>query len=415
MEDLTLEFDRVRPHRVLEFWVDELEHVPEWLRRSPERNDTEIGEGLQISPGVQQLVAPLGPIARIHAELREIDDALDGSAAGDAFRIAGYLELARIVRRFEMDHRVDLMAHAYIERAIHVIDSSRFADEAWDLLVPILDRDGERRFQRLVLNVAEVFPEWSPQREAISRFSRAAVGIEESRNYHESSWESPKALGALRDTVQGIEPTINRSEVRDGQFSIHGSPIIERAQGRIIQNMSEGRQYRVLLTELAITSNCIPSLGPLWIRLFSDGQLVAGGPLPPDQLREGATFHWFGRDFPSVDEMELWVNPYRYPSRDSLDIIQSPQSCAQRALNLSVVAARFEEVGSHDRWIQSAHAWLAAGYLDRAALAFHEAGEAEKFVWSRAPETRDRFQLQRGKILECLYWHPDVVRERIPR
>jgi len=80
----------------------------------------------------------------------------------------------------------------------------------------------------------------------------------------------------------------------------------------------------------------------------------------------------------------------------------------EAALDQSIAAAQSVGQVNLAKWTRAGYAWLAAGYLDRAALALHEAGSEEAEIWARAPQTRGRFNSNKGEALRCLYWYPDT-------
>lgn len=165
--------------------------------------------------------------------------------------------------------------------------------------------------------------------------------------------------------------------------------------------------------------------GPVWVHLRergAGGRLLAAGPLTrhSDDVF-GAELPMSTTDFSEELNLEVWVNPYRYPDRASLSAHPSLLALDLAALKAGRTETRRDIAAvSWDAWKDVAGMWLAAGFLDRASLAFSRAAEQRSGLWrearvfARDPSVRRRTELHTpiGAIdpnqVRCLHWHPDL-------
>jgi hypothetical protein len=180
----------------------------------------------------------------------------------------------------------------------------------------------------------------------------------------------------------------------DGTFSLSSEMSPDLIRGRL---SADRAVCRVHVDGFERTAD--DDRGPVWVRAFAGGHVVAGGP-----VAVGPDGHGYTADFPMAgttppDAIEVGLNPYRVGDQP-----RPISSYATDALVLARTALAWSWPAPDDRrWRRVAEAWLAAGFLDRAALAYSYASDPQSAVWVRSAAAQARL------ASHPTLWQPDSL------
>lgn len=395
-----LELDRTCHEPLLAVLLDEDadEDLEGERRLLPGRDQVRAGRGTGVEVDVPpELVAVAAQVARLQGEIAAVGVT---SVAERAFEAVALLE--SLPGLAALDEVVPGSADpaAAARRAVRLADDA--AVREW-ILEP---RAGEERFealQALLERARTVVPDlddllgWARQRD------EAPVRMGGSRL---RSAEPPAEAEVNRSVTPS--PSLPRAAVSGDTFTVAPSAVLTAPARGTIRTDRDGTWHVRL--EGIVRPSATADLGALWVRLFAGSSVVGGGSLRPDDSgRAEAVFAGPGRPGP-VTEVEVWLNPYRYPSPTTL----APRSVIQlagEALDASRDAARRPVDTAGPAWQDAARRWLAAGYFDRAAMAWALAGEDDQaHVWVRSEAAQRRLDAGVPNPRPvCLDWHPDVA------
>lgn len=396
-----LELDRTCQEPLLAVLLDEDpdEDLEGERRLLPARDRVRAGQGKDVEVDVPpELVAVAGQVARLQGEIAAVGVT---SVAERAFEAVALLESLPGLAALADAVPGAADPAAAVRRAVRLADDAAVRD--W-ILEP---RAGEARFEAL---------------QALLERARTVVpDLDDLLGWARQRDEAPVLMGGprLRSAETPAEPEVSRSvtpspslpraEVTGDEFTVTPSPVLTAPAQGTIRTDRDGTWHVRL--EGIVRPSATADLGALWVRLFAGSSLVGGGSLRPDDRggRPEAVFAGPGRPGP-VTEVEVWLNPYRYPSPTAL----APRSVIQlagEALDASRDAARRPLATAGPAWEDAARRWLAAGYFDRAAMAWTLAGEEEQArVWVRSPAAQRRLDVGVPNPRPvCLDWHPDVA------
>lgn len=426
LDSLSLEFDRVDLHPMAVVVDGDLDEAPDWLRRVIPDIDRLLGAVGESVSGVRVeldggWVPHAAAAARLYAELDDLRAPPGGEGpVARAFRFAAELELAGHLGAVASELPGTVDAQRAARRAQQAVPATGpGGEEARDWILDPRRPERLHTLQDLLRATGGVTP--PTLREA---WEAATLGPPDIVD--RAPERKPEVVGALLGpsgaaatgvgTAAGTSVAGDRAPrwaVRDGTFIV-GSPVAAApARGTVTGDEDAlGGAYRVEIGELTRSEGSAgTALGPLWVRLFADGELVAGGVLAAFDGGLSADLPAGGR-LQVVTEIEVWVNPYRHRgSAAPLATAGGPLAYADEALRLGRDAARRAGAAAAEAWASTAEAWLAAGYLDRAALAFALAGDQRQaLLWSRSPAVRDRVvrSSRPRPLIRSLRWHPWV-------
>jgi len=405
IDGVEMVFDRVDPYALMEIRIPNEVEFPLWLSALiPDLHDVGNGTGSFDASVDSTVFHVVGKIARLDAELRELDETFDDSALADAFRVAANLEMAITIRAGGEQLLAALRSEIALARARDVLDTSADSSLVWDQLTDPTKEKASTTFAALCSQVEEDFG-------PIAAFwSSHATGNFELSQLPSTPSLTVEPIAAIRSReIATAKNSLPCAEVINGAFDLDASLVASKCHGRVGEHLEDIVGYRVTIDSIRREPSVGAEYGPMWIRLFSNGHLVAGGLLniDDDDIGEAVLPH-SGAGLPTIDQVEVWINPYRYSSGEAVVEARSPIDCAYEALEMARTAARVTGLAQSRAWRRAAEAWLAAGYFDRAALAFDLAHDPEKYVWSRSQATMKRFGQNPTNPLLSLYWHPSA-------
>ncbi len=376
---LELEMDRA-DGRVLTIAIemDEIEDdEPPWAPLVPGL------EAMTADPSDRQVTAEIAlseRFARAAHTMARIDTEClweDGPDSSPVLRTASYLELVKAVADLQAD------APSLYGGASGLDLLAQQAELAWGAL----DEYDRRRAGD------------DPQRGAILELLRVeAVGVVPSLadSIRFERVEAPGSGYRGRPSVPDRPHLVLRGGGRprsgpvpepidDGRFLVDNEAVTLR-YGEVQQDPSAAA-YRVEVGGARRHTDA--GYGPLWVQLYSDWELAGGGVIELDEEGTGSVTVPVP-DRESVDAVLIWVNPYRYA------VLRRPRPAQEFALDAlrrarHVLAKSWREP-DREAWQELATDWLAAGFFDRAALAYGYAGDEASRIWVRADAVRARLE-----------------------
>jgi hypothetical protein len=385
MDGLELEFDRA------EGWILGVELAladtqdsppPPWLPILPDPGPV----GLERSQVAIELpsdgfLAAAHRIARIDTELLDVDV----ESRAHLVRIPAMFEILPLISRMQQELPGLYGGQSGLEAiAQRAQDEFRALgnDEQDRLNTPDLKGD---LFRLLVDKAAEIVVTIRPLLNELG----GSPGLRPELPTHSKS-RPEHALVVTRGGGRSGEARI----AADGTFSLSSDISADLIRGRLRAGTALCRVHLDGFRRIADEAR-----GPLWVRAFTEGRVVAGGPVDPDPDHHGYTADLPVAETTPPDSIEVSLNPYRVG-----DELRPIQSYATDALVLARTALAWSwPVPDGERWCRVAEAWLAAGFLDRAALAYSYANDPQSAVWVRSAAARERL------ANHTTLWQPDSM------
>lgn len=406
-----LEIDRTAADPLLAVMLDEdpEDDLDSGLALLPERDAIRAGngEGTEILLG-DEFVSIAARVARITGELDSVGTSYPEERA---FEVVALLELVPLLQSLEVLSPGVADPAAAASRAARLTEADEVRSE---LVHPFRGEERHRLLVSIVDGAAAVVPAvaavFQPIVEILAEGPVADV--------------FPVLLGAGSSEFRGgltfrgdssgssqVSPgsRLPRSDVADARFTARPSPVLAEPATGSVDRVGPAA-VRVVLHGV-VRSAATADFGPLWVRLFSGSRLLGGGALESDVVARTAETVIGGVLEPGeVTHVEVWLNPYRHPSLERLEA-RSLIRLADEALSRGRLAARLPSTSSEPEWFETAELWLAAGYYDRAALAYALAGDdVSARMWARSDQAFRRLsQGVPNPRPDCLEWHPDVL------